>query len=318
MISLKSNDVRNICIYGVGGVGGYFGSLIAEKFHNQHNVYFIARGDHKEAICRGGLLLKKAGGKEEIRSYPTICTDSVNDIPVCDIIILCVKEYDLNNAVSQISRIADSDTLILPLLNGVDIYERIRKQLNYGKIFPSCVYVGTHIESPGVISQNGGSCKISIGRDPRFPDFYPELLLEILNRASINFSWEQKVEIAIWTKYMFIASYGLVTAAYNKTLGEILEDEKLSKITNSVMREIKAISEVKNIGLAPDAIQRSFLKAMEFPFETKTSFQRDVESKGKLNESDLFAGTIIRLGEEFAIPTPFTRLVFEALKAGLA
>lgn len=306
-----------ICFFGVGGVGGYFGTLVTKEFKDTHDIFFIARGSHKEAICTRGLILKKAGGEEVITVSPTRCTDTVEDLPICDIIILSVKGYDLENAAKQISKIANEKTIILPLLNGVDIYERIREHFHTGVVLPSCVYVGTHIESPGVIYQKGGSGRISIGYDPLFPDFYPESLLAVLKKSKIDFDWDDDIKIAIWSKFIFIAAYGLVTAAYSKTLGEIIKDTQLGRLTISVMREIEKIAKALDIPLASDVVETSFAKAKQFPFETKTSFQRDVESKGKTNEGDLFGGTIIRLGEDLKILTPNTRIAYEKLLAKL-
>ena len=84
-----------ICFFGVGGVGGYFGTLVTDKFKNKHEIFFIARGSHKDAICSNGLTLKKAGDNETINVTPEKCTDTVNDLPVCDIIVISVKAYDL-------------------------------------------------------------------------------------------------------------------------------------------------------------------------------------------------------------------------------
>ena len=180
-----------ICFFGVGGVGGYYASVITDKFSEKHDIYFVARGMHKDAIRKNGLILKKSGGLETITVFPKICTDTVADLPVCDLIILSVKSYDLAGAVEQISTIVNSETVILPLLNGVDIYERIRELLPSGHVLPSCVYVGTHIESPGVIYQKGGNCKIYMGKDPESPDFYPDTLLSLLKDAQVDFSWEK-------------------------------------------------------------------------------------------------------------------------------
>lgn len=302
-----------ICFYGVGGVGGYFGTLLANKYQDEHEIYFIARGRHKDAICTNGLTLKKDGGNDLIKVSPKICTDNVEDLPVCDIIILSVKGYDLGNAVSCISKITNENTVILPLLNGVDIYERIRSAISIGIILPSCVYVGTHIESPGIIYQKGGSCKISLGKDPAFPDFYPELLLKLFKNAKINFDWEENISSPIWSKFMFIAAFGLVTATYNKTLGEVLKDIILTNSVKGIMGEIEEIANSLNVPLPSDIIETSYFKAKQFPPETKTSFQRDVESKGNLNEGDLFGGTLIRFGEKLNIPTPETRDVYNKL-----
>jgi len=306
--------MMKICFFGVGGVGGYFGTLVAKRFQNEHDVYFIARGAHKEAICAKGLTLKKAGGNEVINVLPKICTDTIENLPVCDVIILSVKSYDLANAVKEISKISNEKTVILPLLNGMDIYERIRAHLHTGIVLSSCVYIGTHIESPGVIYQKGGNCKIFAGKDPQFPEFYPKAFLSLLNESGIDCAWEENVLISIWSKYMFISAYGLVTATYEKTLGEILEDSELSQMTKAIMSEIEKIARKLDIPLSSDIVDASFLKAKQFPYETKTSFQRDIESKGKINEVDLFGGTLIRYGETLHIPTPITKNIYEKLQ----
>jgi 2-dehydropantoate 2-reductase len=298
-----------ICFFGVGGVGGYMGALIARRFQNIHDIYFVARGTHKEAINRNGLTLKIAG-KETIIVTPLLCTDKPADLPICDIIFLTVKGYDLPNAAKEISKLSTENTIILPLLNGVDIYERIRENLPDAIVLPACVYIGTHIESPGIISQNGGSSKISLGKDPMHPEFYPESLLTILKDTGIDFEWKDNVKIAIWSKFMFIAAFGLVTATFDKTLGELMEDRKLSRMTKSIMSEICEIAKKLDIPLNPDLIESSFIKAKLFPYEAKTSLQRDVESKGKINEGDLFGGTLIRFGRELKISVPYTEKVY--------
>jgi 2-dehydropantoate 2-reductase len=300
-----------ICFYGVGGVGGYFGTIIADKFKGQHDIYFVARGGHKIAIRANGLTLKKSGGEQVINVLPTLCTDNVEDLPICDIIFLSVKCYDLENAAKSINKISNDKTIILPLLNGVDIYDRIREHLFTGIVLPSCVYIGTHIESAGVIFQKGGNCNIFIGKDKKFSDFYPETLFSLLKDSNIDFKWDDAIEIAIWSKYMFIAAYGLITATYDKTLGEIIENSELSQKTKAIMSEIEQIARRLNISLSSDIVETSFIKGKQFPYETKTSFQRDVESKGKINEIDLFGGTLIRYGEQYNIRIPNIKKVFD-------
>ncbi len=299
-----------ICFFGVGGVGGYFGALVSRALQQEHDIFFVARGAHKNAIIAEGLTLKKSGGEELIRVKPALCTDKVDDLPFCDIIILSVKGYNLEEAAHEIAKISKEGTVVLPLLNGVDIYERIRAHYHKGIVLPSCVYVGTHIESPGVIYQKGGDGKISMGKDPLHPGFYPQNLVEIFRKAQLNFNWEENVATAIWTKYMYIAAYGLVTAANDKTLGEVLENPELSSRTISIMKEIEAIAKALQIPLREDVVSWSFERAKEFPFVTTTSFQRDVKGKGKRNEGDLFGGTIIRLGEETGVPVPVAREVY--------
>ena len=300
-----------ICFFGVGGVGGYFGAQIANSFKGEHDIYFVARGGHKAAISTNGLTLKRAVSEQFINVSPTLCTDNVDDLPVCDLIFLSVKGYDLADATKSMNKIANEKTIILPLLNGVDIYDRMRAYLFTGIILPSCVYISSHVESPGVIVETGGSCKLFIGRDPGFPDFYPELLLQLLEDSNFDFTWDDHIEISIWSKYMFIASFGLVTATYDKTLGEILDDAELSRVTKAIMSEIEKMARGINIPLNPGIVEDTFLKAKQYPYGTKTSLQRDVESKGKVNEIDLFGGTMIRYSERYHIPVPNIKNIYE-------
>jgi 2-dehydropantoate 2-reductase len=310
----------NICFFGVGGVGGYYGSLLTKYFNEtgKGNTYFIARGKHKDAIVEGGLLLKKEGGKEEILIKPYLCADSVHDLPVFDIIVVSVKGYDLEDVTKKVSKISDKNTITLPLLNGADIYERMRKHLKKGYILPSCVYLGTHIETPGVIFQKGGSCQISIGKDPLYPDFYPEKLIHLFKKAGIRIKFFEDVNIEIWTKYIFIASFALVTATYGKTIGEVANDGKLGIIVKNIMEEISLVANALKIALPQDIVETSFAKAKQFPYETKTSFQRDVETKGRQSEWDLFGGTVIRYAEKFNIPVHNTKESLDNLLNSLA
>ncbi len=310
----------NICFFGVGGVGGYYGTLLTKYLNEtgEGNTYFIARGKHKDAIEENGLLLKKEGGREEILISPYFCSDTVNDLPVFDIVVVSVKGYDLENVAKKVSKISDENTIILPLLNGADIYERMRQHIKTGYILPSCVYLGTHIEMPGVIFQKGGSCQIAIGKDPMYPEFYPDKLINLFKKADILIEYFKDINIEIWTKYIFIASFALVTATYNKTIGEVAKDERLGIIVKNIMHEIALVANALKIALPPDIIETSFSKANHFPFETKTSFQRDVETKGRQSEWDLFGGTVIRYADRFKIPANNTKETLDNLLQSLA
>jgi 2-dehydropantoate 2-reductase len=310
-----SNRIEKVCVYGVGGVGGYFGGKIAEAATNHPGtleVYFIARGNHLQAIKQDGLRVMTP--EKTITAVPTLTTDNLQEIPTPDLILFCVKSYDLDQAVDLISTKVKEKTVLVPLLNGADIYERILARLPGGMVLPACVYIGTHIEKPGVIRQKGGEGIILFGRDPRRPELKPERVIEFFSSVGIRFQYHDDPSPAIWGKYIFIAAFGLVTVYTGKTLGEILEDPDAKELVRNVMVEIKTIAGKKGIPLPEDIVEASIRKASEFPYETKTSYQRDVELKGSLNEGDLYGGTILREGERYGIPTPVTRTLYSTIQ----
>jgi 2-dehydropantoate 2-reductase len=296
-------------------VGGYYGGRIAEAFQKdtsgKKEIYFIARGEHLKAIQQKGILVKTPD--RVYQGVPTGSTDNINEVPPPDLILLCTKSYDLKGAVTAIKTRVKEDTVIIPLLNGVDIYDRIRAEVKSGFVLPACIYLGTHIESPGVISQSGGNGIILSGPDPGFPQFDAGKVRQFFQETGIGFEWNESAYPSIWEKYIFIAAFGLVTAYSGKTLGEVMENEDLAHSVEGIIQEIVAIAEKKAVKLPGDICEKSLKKAYNFPFDAKTSYQRDIEAWPKPNEGDLYGGAILRAGAALGVPTPMTEKIYSKI-----
>jgi 2-dehydropantoate 2-reductase len=305
----------NVGVIGVGGVGGYFGGKICRAASShQANVFFVARGAHLAAIRDKGLTLSTADEGNMVCS-PLLATDNIDDLPTLDVCLLCVKSYDLHNVLLRLRHRLSPATLVVPLLNGVDVYERVREVIDSGVVFPACVYVGTHIEAYGKVTQKGGACKILLGPDPNNSAVVPDALFGLLGASSVNHAWFDDVYPEIWTKYIFIVSFALVTAAFDKTIGQIMESADLSRYARSVMEEVVSLARAKGVALSDAIVETTYRKGNDFPSETKTSFQRDVEQADKPDERDLFGGTVIRMGAASGIATPATQELYKRLEA---
>jgi len=301
-------------VIGTGGVGGFFGGKLCGLMpvHPDMHITFIARGRHLQAIRENGLVLNTAEAGEYV-CRPDLATDDINEMPAPDLCLLCVKSYDLTGVLNALKAKTTEETLILPLLNGVDIDNRIRKIIAAGIVFPGCVYVGTHIETYGKVTQKGGAGKILFGKDPLHPGTVPDALFGLFAQSRIPFQWYDDPLPPVWEKFIFIAAFGLVTAYSNKTLGEVLDSAFLKQEVRSVMEEIAALAARKDIRLPPDIVDRSMEKGRAFPHGTKTSFQRDFENPGRRDERDLFGDTVIRMGRETGVKTPVTRALADEL-----
>jgi 2-dehydropantoate 2-reductase len=298
--------IRNILVYGIGGVGGYFGGRLAHYYRDSRDirVSFAARGAHLKEIAMNGLLLK--AGKDSLICRPYSASDDITKLPVPDMVLVCVKAYSLSDAVRDITGVCKDKTLIMPLLNGVDIAERIRLVLKCGILLPSCVYVGSHIESPGVVVQNGAPGKILSGCEKGRPLYRGSSELSgLFGAAGIDFGFFSDPYPSIWEKYLFTSSFALVTAYSGKTIGEVYKDPENLGLVRKILEETLAIAAAKGIGLSGDIIGETIEKANLFTDDVKTSYQRDRESGGE-NEGDIFGNAIIRMGRELNIPTPVT------------
>ncbi len=302
--------LSSIAVIGLGGVGGYFGGKLCRLLESNTardslSIAFIARGEHLRAIQADGLQLSSEADGEVV-CRPTLATDDFASLPPLDLGLVCVKEFDLPAALTALRPKIGDHTVILPMLNGVDVHARIRATIDNGIALPACVYVGTHIERPGRVVQRGGACKILCGPDPERTDFDPAPLLALLHEASIRAEWTPDIQAEIWKKFIYICAFGLVTAAHDRTLGEVLADEALSRNVQAIMHEAIATSRELGVTLPADIAATSFAKARDFPPEAKTSLQRDFESAGRRDERDLFAGSLIRLAAQTGVETPAT------------
>ncbi len=307
------NNVKKVCVYGLGGVGGYLGGMLAHNSTqaNQahHEVYFVARGKHLASVKEKGLTLITPLS-DKVVCYPTKATEHVRDLPVMDYIFLCVKGYDLEEALENIRQIADDSTVIIAPLNGVDIYERIKSRIMTGIVLPSCIFVTSSITEPGVVHHKGGTTMLVMGKDPQQKEYDPTALHQLLTFSKIPFRWEEEALTTIWEKYIMFAPFALVTAYSGKTFGAVMEDESLKGLIKGIMEEVVALAKAKGIPVKDSLIETYLSNASFYPYETKTSYQRDVESgKGK-DEGDLIGGAIIRLGKEFGISTAITESVY--------
>ncbi|MCL2791481.1 MAG: 2-dehydropantoate 2-reductase [Spirochaetaceae bacterium] len=313
----KSEAYNNIVIAGVGGVGGYYGGMIAlnitSNYKDKRNIVFIARGEHLAAIQRKGLTIKAFGG-EPVICTPNVATHKVSDLNMINLLIVAVKSYDLHLTLNSFKDKIMTDTVIVPLLNGVGIDERIRKVITKGIILPSCTYLSSKIEEPGVVNMMSDIAKIVIGPDPLNPGYDKEEIIAFFKSMGIKITWAENPQVAIWQKFMFIAPAALITAANNTTINGIVQNEDYKKDYCDIMAEIRKIAEKKNIILPEDAEAKSLKIAEEINKNARTSFQLDVENKKPKTEIDLFGYDIVRMGKETSVDTPVTEKLLSKIK----
>ena len=306
-----------ITVVGLGGVGGYFGFKLAQYYSNQEEaqISFVARGATYEIVKENGLTLLSPEHKNPI-AHPAGIYSDFAVLPAADVFLICVKEYDLEKVCLELKDKIKADTLILPLMNGVDIYERIRKVINTGIVLPACVYVASHIKEKGIVEHKGNAGKIVVGNDPKYPDYDAQKLIDLMKSAGIDLQYKQDAFPDIWTKFFFIASFGLVSARYNQSIGQINEFPKLRERATLIMEEIKRIADKKNIDVPADIIEKTFQKAATFPYTTPTSLQLDIQSGKAHTELELFAGAILDYGKTLDLPVLESRRIYEEIKSG--
>jgi 2-dehydropantoate 2-reductase len=308
-------EKKNIVIIGLGGVGGYFGFKISQfnENKNQFDITFVARTQTYDIVKEKGLTLLSSEHPDSI-TKPNKVIQNISRIKNPDLVIVCVKEYDLENVCRQLKQVILPKTILLPLMNGVDIYDRIRKIIPENTILPACVYVASHIKEKGIVEHKGKAGKMIFGKDPANISKSVDWIIQLMEDSGIDFDFKENSFTDIWTKFFFVASFGLVTAKYNSSIGKVCYNPIQKQEASQIMEEVKVIADRKGILLPNDIIYKTFEKASTFPPETPTSLQLDINVKKQNNELELFAGAIIYYGKELGIETSFTQKIYSEIK----
>lgn len=300
-----------IAVFGAGGVGGYFGGLLANA---GHDVTFIARGKHLAAIKKRGLQVESVYGDFRIR--PAIATDDPGQVGPVDYVVVGVKHYHLRDAAKAIQALVNPGTTVIPLLNGVDAHEHLIRELGQEPVVGGLCSLVSMIKAPGVIFQPSRLRRIVVG----------ELSGEKSERvARIVQSWEECGAEAIhaddivsemWKKLIFIASIGGATSLSQATIGEIVRSPEARQLFIEAMQEVEAVGRALGVDLPADIVPSTLQFAEGFEPGATTSMQRDVAA-GRRFELDAFSGSVVRLGREAGIPTPVHRAMDALLRPAL-
>jgi len=286
----KSN--LNIAVVGAGGVGGYIATKL--YLHTNHNITLIARGTHLKAIKQNGLKMIDNSKEYVIKIN---ATQNPKDT-IFDIVFLAIKSYSLKEVAKSMKDSIDENTLIIPLLNGVE--HNLEKIFDKGIFLKACVYIISHIKEIGVVTKVNDIFYLIFGRvDDKYQDRLFEIK-ELLDEAKLKNKLSKDIVVDIWKKYLFIASSGLMTCYYKKPFG-YLANEKFDEYLK-VLQEIKLIANLLNVNLTQKDIEKATKQIKNIPFDSKTSMLIDIERK-KESEIKSLIGYLIKNANSLNIPT---------------
>jgi 2-dehydropantoate 2-reductase len=300
-----------IAVFGAGGVGGYLGGLLA---HIGHDVSFIARGKHLEAIRTHGLQIKSIHG--DFRIQPAFATDDPNQVGQVDYVVVAVKHFQLCEAASMMKPLLGRTTTIVPLQNGVDAHDVLISSLGSRYVVGGLTRMVSMIEAPGIIQQRSRICEVYVGELDKTRSERCQRIVDAWLEGGIQAVQPEDIDVPLWTKYLFMAAYGGVSSLAQVPSGELLECPESRGLLIRAMREIEALARVKGIPLASDVVLSAVRTLEKFEPTTTSSTQRDVAS-GRRFELEAFSGTVVRMGREEGVPTPVHEMLYALLKPQL-
>lgn len=304
-------------IHGSGGVGGYYGGCLARA---GHEVFFIARGAHLEAIQQQGLSIKSAKGDFRIETPKSRERCDPNFDP--DLVIVAVKSWQLREITEEIKNYCTPSTLILPLQNGADASDILADTLGPERVLGGLTKIFSKIEAPGVINHFTGATYIGFGeyfQDPQFqnaPDSLSDrcrnLEKELDSTPGIDAEAFVDIQKELWRKMLIFVStsgVGTITRTPNGVFRSIPETREM---LIQLIREILMVGQAKKVNIGEDDYEWAISTIDAMAPESNSSLFRDIQSN-RPSELHSIHGFLVREAERLSVDVPALRFIYHCL-----
>ena len=302
-----------ILVLGSGGVGGYFGAQLAKA---GHEVFFVARGAHLQAMQAQGLRVDSP--LSPVHLQPTLCGSDPAAMRDPDIVLFCPKLWDVKAAAAQLAPSLGPRTLVIPFQNGVESHGWLAEILGPQRVAIGVAQIASTIGAPGVISHTGSFARLRVGLLPaQAADADTSARADAFVAAGAAAGIEI-VRVAdalrtLWEKYVFLAAMSGLTSLVRLPIGPIRSDPDLRATLRASMTETIALAATQGVVFEPDFIDKQMGFVDGLHADMRSSMLHDLLA-GRRLEAPWLCGGVARMSEAQGLPSPVNRTLFAALK----
>ncbi len=297
-----------IAVVGAGGVGGAFGAALAKA---GADVTFIARGAHLEAMKSKGLKLESPRG--DIHLVPTQATDDPKTVGPVDIVLFCVKLWDVESAGAAIKPMVGKDTAVIPLQNGVDAADRLAPILGKLAVMGGVAQISAVIAEPGVVRQTGTLLRMMFGELDGTKSARAEAFAALCAKAGIEGGVSTAILTELWMKFILLASNASIMSLARLPVGKLRDDPEIAPWFATAYEEVAAVGRAAGVALPADAVERTLNFNRSAPATLIPSMAVDL-LRGNRIELPWLSGKVVELGRKHGVATPTHAFMYGMLK----
>ena len=297
-----------IGVMGSGGVGGYFGGLLARA---GGDVTFIARGAHLEAIRSNGLRIVSDLSGEFVVGSPA--TDDAQEVGVQDLILFAVKMYHNADAISLIRPMVGSETVVLTLQNGIDNGDLLAETFGRDRVMVGMAALQGRVREPGVVEQLGRVGRVVFGEMAHGFTSRGEILLKLFEKGGWNVELSDNAMGAIWRKFIYLAVTAGINAITQSPYGEMRNVAETRELIRGSYQEIIDIAIALGAPIGDGVMEWAMTSLDEFPAEGMASLAKDFRDGNRV-ELEGITGAAVRLGKQAGLATPINSTIYSLLK----
>jgi 2-dehydropantoate 2-reductase len=257
--------------------------------------------------------LKIQGGRGETHIVPTEATDNPTEVGVVDIVLFCVKLWDVESAGHHIKPLIGADTAVIPLQNGIDAPERLVPILGKQAVMGGVAQISASIVAPGVIRQVGTFMRMIFGELNGSPSKRGEDLFAMCKKAGFDAVLSDQIVTELWMKFILLATNASVMAVVRQPIGKLRDDPDMKPQFVAAYNEVIAVGRARGVKLPADTLDKMLAFNTGAPPSMKPSMALDLE-RGNRIELPWLGGKVVELGRQLGVPTPTHSFMYAALK----
>jgi 2-dehydropantoate 2-reductase len=297
-----------IAVMGSGGVGGYYGGLLAAA---GQEVTFIARGEHLQAIRDKGLQIKSVHG--DFTVSPAKATDRPGEVGAVELVIVATKTYHTDEAAQAIKPLIGADTVVISLQNGIDAAERIGSVVGKEHMVGGATWLSAAVEAPGRIGQYSQFRRIALGEMDGQITPRAQAIASVLAKTPAVIELVPNITHLLWTKFVFISAISALGGLTRVAIGDYRQVPEAREVLAQAMTEVVAVAKASGVTLEEDIIAKTLAFIDASAPDIRPSMQRDLEA-GRTSELESLIGVVVSLGRAHGVPTPVMGLAYALLK----
>lgn len=295
--------IQSVAVLGAGAVGSYVIWGLSHKKDIRLGV--IAEGERADRLKKGGCRINDEVYRPEVWSP--------QEAENVDLLIVSLKYGSLPEALESIKTIVGEHTTVMSLMNGVDSEELIAEQVGDDKVLRSLIKVASHKEENGYYFNPETTLGIIFGElTAPFDSERVQAIESLFADTGIHFRSTEFIREEIWGKFRLNVCNNLPQAILGAGVGCYSDSTHMKVISDGLRRELEQIALAKGIDMSKMAGTSG--RGSAVPASARYSTLQDLDA-GRHTEIDMFSGTLMRMGEELGIPTPYNEYTYHMIKA---
>ena len=229
-----------------------------------------------------------------------------------DLVLIATKMNGLEAVCRNLKNFVDENTVILPLLNGIEAEKLVAQvygaeKLLYGYfIGHSAMRVGREVIQDGI-------GRIVFGSDKSCDSQNVQRVEEFFDRVGVDYEVPENIIYSKWLKFALNVVVNQSSCILKMTFGDMQKSEKFLEFSRKVVGEVAELARLEGVE-GWQNLEKDFIKALFTMVENgKTSMWQDVEARKK-TELEIFAGAVLKLAQKHCISTPYNQVMYDMIK----